>query len=125
MVSPSFPLSRLDVYSENPKPVEEVGSTPPLVEETQAKETSAPRAADGEASAEGAPAEKASVETSPPVAAEGVAFEVPASVTEAEAEDFVLKRRTSSVGANPIVAGAGVVGEAEASKGSPGMVVLE
>ena len=125
MVSPSFPLSRLDICSENPKTAEEVEPAPPLVEETQAKETSVPRAADGEASAEEAPAKEASVETSAPVAAEVVASEVPASDTEAEAGEFVLKRRASSVKADPVVAGAGAVGSAEASEGSRGMVVLE
>ena len=72
-----------------------------------------------------APAKEASVETSAPVAAEVVASEVRASDTEAEAEAFVLKRRASSVKADPVVAGAGAVGSAEASEGSPGMVVLE
>ena len=129
MVSPSFPLSRLDVCSEKPKPAEEVESVPHHVEEAPAKEASmetfAPGAADGEVSAEGAPAKKASVETPTPVTAEGVASEAPVSDTEKGAEDFVLKRRTPSVRANPITAGAGAVGEAEVSEGSPGMLVLE
>ena len=124
VVSPSFPLARLDVCSENPKTAEEVESASPVVEETPAKETSAPGAADGETS-EGASAEKASVETSAPVAAEVVVSEVPASDTEAEAEELALKRKASSVTADPVAAGADVVGNAEPSEGSPAMVVLE
>ena len=59
------------------------------------------------------------------MAAEVVASEVPTSDTEAEAEELALKRRASSVMADPVVAGADAVGNAEASEGSPAMVVLE
>ena len=137
VVLPSFPLARLDVCSENPKTAEKVETAPPVVEEVPAKEvplpadapprveTSAPRAADGEKSAEEVPAKEASVETSAPVAAEVVASEVPASDTEAEAEELALKWRASSVQTDSVVAGADAVGNAEASEGSPAMVVLE
>ena len=116
VVSPSFPLARLDVCSENPKTAEEVESASPAAGETSAKETSAPGAAIGETS-EGASAKKASVETSAP--------EVPASDTEVEAEGLALKRKASSVTADPVAAGTDVVGNAEPSEGSPAMVVLE
>ena len=116
VVSPSFPLARLDVYSENPKTAEEIKSASPAVGETSAKETPAPGAAVGETS-EGASAKKASVETSAP--------EVPASDTEAEAEGLALKRKASSVMANPVTAGADAAGNVELSEGSPLMVVLE
>ena len=118
VVSPSFPLARLDIYAENPKTAEEVESASPLVEEAQAKET-VPGAADGETSA------GASVETSAPVTAVVVASEAPASNTGVVTEEGALKRRASSDKADPGVAGEDAVGNAEASEGSPAMVVLE